>query len=106
MLCVGKPNRMCCNVQSTFARLKTRAKQTMSHCTECYLPCHTLDKIQEGECSACKKTSWTHCIDILIQFWPSPVEEDVIRMLLEVEEQLIIDEDFIIEEEDGIAGTQ
>ena len=55
---------------------------------------------------AVQKTSWTHCIDILIQFWPSPAEEDVIRMLLELEEQLIIDEDFIIEEDDGIAGTQ
>ena len=43
MLCVGKPNRMCYNAQSTFARLKTRAKQAMPHCTECYLPSHKLD---------------------------------------------------------------
>ena len=35
-----------------------------------------------------------------MQFYPSPVEEDVIRMLLEAEEQLIIDEDFIIEEDE------
>ena len=35
-----------------------------------------------------------------MQFYPSPVEEDVIRTLLEAEEQLIIDEDFIIEEDE------
>ena len=60
-------------------------------------------------CSSKKLMYWRHCIQpngILIQFWPSPVEEDVIRMLLEVEEQLIIDEDFIIEEDDSISGVQ
>ena len=41
-----------------------------------------------------------HTLYLCMQFYPSQVEEDVIQMLLEAEEQLIIDEDFNIEEDE------